>query len=417
MSLPESIASENLLPEMLPLPDADWEAIWPFALTYPGYERDDFDVCDKVAASMKAATLDELRGALFFKQRMIRHVGEDVTREELVELNGLIDEIRQRLSPQMQRIRDATEARFIKLGQKGQSEKACIEAVPGKLVLGFHNPYHDDCLRGDFERTRQHFEHNGNGNAGAATRAANQVRDFYKSGGDVIWITFYNRMLYWCFATKTIVEDLPDADGKKDRIRFADGMWRNTSLAGKPLAIEGLSGRLTKVQGFRGTICNVREFDYLQRTLLDELSPTAAKLLATRQTLVEQQIEAIKTLHWKDFEHLCDLLFANAGWRRLSAAGGTEKFIDLDLQSPVTKRRLSVQIKSSATQNDFLRYKQAFLEHEQYQELYFIVHTPKSDYREWSSDEDEGVTVWGPTEISDLCVTAGLTDWLIEQCA
>ena len=69
-------------------------------------------------------------------------------------------------------------------------------------------------------------------------------------------------------------------------------------------------------------------------------------------------------MHWKDFETLVDLLFRQAGWRRLSVLGETMKYADLELEEPITMERYQVQIKSAADLGDFARYRDAQNERE-----------------------------------------------------
>ena len=122
-------------------------------------------------------------------------------------------------------------------------------------------------------------------------------------------------------------------------------------------------------------------------------------------------------MNWKDFELLCDLIFANAGWQRQSTLGGTEKSIDLDLISPVTSRRLFVQVKSESTKETFQKYLNEFAEMDQYDEMYFVVHSPKDDVSTWSKGRNKKIKVFDASDIARLTVSAGLTDWMIKKCS
>ena len=127
--------------------------------------------------------------------------------------------------------------------------------------------------------------------------------------------------------------------------------------------------------------------------------------------------QLIQSLNWKDFELLCDLIFANAGWQRIATLGGTEKAIDLDLMSPVTGRRLFVQVKSRSNKKTFIKYLAEFDEHDQYDEMYFIVHSPKGDVSKWTQATDPKIKVFAGPDIAKLTVSAGLIDWLIKKCS
>ena len=84
----------------------------------------------------------------------------------------------------------------------------------------------------------------------------------------------------------------------------------------------------------------------------------------------------IQSLSWKDFELLVDLIFTSSGWQRISVVGKTEKYIDIELISPVNNKRAFVQVKSQSTFNEFEIYKSKFNNMKQYDEMYYVVHTP-----------------------------------------
>ena len=68
----------------------------------------------------------------------------------------------------------------------------------------------------------------------------------------------------------------------------------------------------------------------------------------------------IKELTWQDFETLIDLIFTQAGWKRVSKVGKTAKTLDLDLEAPVTNEKCLVQIKSSSDNNQLRKYLREF---------------------------------------------------------
>ena len=124
--------------------------------------------------------------------------------------------------------------------------------------------------------------------------------------------------------------------------------------------MDNLSGALTKVQGFRGTICKVEAAAYLIRKLNGETQPEVAKAEQALSELECALVPLICRLGWKDFELLTDLVFTQAGWQRIGSLGKTEKSIDLDLMSPVTGKRAFVQVKSQANLKTFRQYKKSF---------------------------------------------------------
>lgn len=309
-------------------------------------------------------------------------------------------------------ITDAKTARFIKLGRKGEWESDCIKSLPGTIRLGFNNPHHEACLAGDWETVTQYYLQKKKKSSGKATEITNQIKDFYTLDQSTIWITFFQKKMFWCFASSEVTK-LKNGN----RIRETINGWSDKSIGGNVLTIDQLSGLLTKTQGFRGTICSVKAIEYLKCRLRDEVLPSVTKAIEQLRDLEKSLVPLICSMNWKDFELLCDLIFANAGWQRQSRLGGTEKSIDLDLMSPVTKRRLFVQVKSESTRETFLDYLKDFVAMDQYDEMYFVVHSPKGDVSTWSKDCDKKVEVFDAEDIARLTVSAGLTDWLIKKCS
>lgn len=299
-----------------------------------------------------------------------------------------------------------TQVRYIKLGRGGEWEDRCLNHDQ-TVMLGYANPYHRDALTGNWEKVYDFWLRHRNGNSGAAASDLNQIKDFYTLPETGLWITFHSRHLYWCFAHSEVLE-LPGGE----RIRKAIGGWKRESLTGKPLRIENLDGRVTKVQGFRGTICSIEIQDYLIRKIRGEVQPDVKAASEARDQLNERLAALISGLWWKDFELLVDLVFSQAGWQRVSVLGKTDKDLDLDLLAPVTGRRAFVQVKSSATVATLEQSIAAFRAATDFDEMYFVVHTADSSLRERS---EEGLTIIDLPKLAELVVSAGLVDWLITK--
>ena len=298
--------------------------------------------------------------------------------------------------------------RYIKLGDSGKWERYCIEETQA-LRLGYESPHHRDSLNGDWDTVREFWLSARNGSKGAASRDVNQIRDFYELSESDIWITFYQRRLYWCHAHKE-VHELEDGS----RTRNVIGSWSCYDKKGSPLSIENIDGRITKVQGYRGTICGVELPEYLLRKINGEVQP---EIQSTKEALValKRNIESlIKGLWWNDFELLVDLIFSQSGWQRISVLGKTEKDIDLDIFSPVTQKRAFVQVKSTTTADQIQSYREVFNQHHQYDEMYFVFHTFSGNLENLSID-DPRVAVWDISRVADLVINAGLIDWLLAK--
>jgi hypothetical protein len=146
-----------------------------------------------------------------------------------------------------------------------------------------------------------------------------------------------------------------------------------------PLSEESLDGRLTKVVGYRGTICGLADIaveEYVVRRINAELPVDVVRAEVAMTELLDAVQQLIKGLHWKDFELLVDVMFSRAGYRRLSVLGQTQKSIDIDLESPVTRKRIFVQVKSQASRATFKECVAQFESMSQFDEFFFVCHTP-----------------------------------------
>lgn len=302
----------------------------------------------------------------------------------------------------------ASGVRFIKLGREGKWEGECIVGLSPCIRLGFRSKQHEECLAGDWEAVFHYWSGEGGKTKGKATEFTNQVKAFYTADERTLWITFYQRKLYWCFAARE-VEELDDGTRRRRTL----GSWSCRDLDGKELHYDRLSGALTKVQGFRGTICSVEGADYLLKRLNCELLPEVARADACLRKLEDALPALIRKLGWKDFELLCDLIFTQAGWQRLSAVGTTQKTIDLELRSPVSGNLAAVQVKSKADLKIFRDYEARFGELTHYAEIYFAVHTPGKDLA--AHEPDSRVVLLTADRLAKLVVAAGLAGWLIQK--
>jgi hypothetical protein len=297
--------------------------------------------------------------------------------------------------------------RFIKLGKSGEWERPCIHE--NTIRLGYRSPHHQASLDGNWDEVKKYWLHIRQGNKRSATQDINQIRDFYELEESDVRITFYKKKLYWCRATRGVIE-LDD----KSRIRQAIGSWSSTDINGQPLRIENIDGRVTKVQGFRGTICSIDLQDYLVRKINGQTIDEVENAKSSLDKLKFDVEDLIKGLWWHDFELLIDLVFSKAGWQRLSVLGKTEKDIDLDVYSPATQKRAFVQIKSTTNQAELEAYIGSFNEYEQFDEMYFIYHTCHADLCSLESLYPN-IYIWGVKRISALVVNAGLVEWLINK--
>jgi len=168
---------------------------------------------------------------------------------------------------------------YIKLGERGKYERGCIEE-DDTLRLGYEEVPDALCRQSRWDEVALRLSEGKD--TGAATRHANQIRLFYESGSDTLWITFYRGLLWWCFSEPevTLLED-------SSKTRPVIGRWRANDAKGSPLQTSGLSGKLLKLQGFRGTICAVQEREYLVRRINAEKEPNVLAAEAARDSFAD----------------------------------------------------------------------------------------------------------------------------------
>lgn len=198
------------------------------------------------------------------------------------------------------------------------------------------------------------------------------------------------------------------------KYRKVAGQWHNCDINNNPLIINQISGRLSKVQRFAGTICRFRGIDDLRRLLNDQPSEAFQSISEAKEVLIAKVREGLKLLYWKDFETLTDLLFRSAGWRRISFVGETMKYVDIELEEPVTGDLYQVQVKSTATVVDFQKYAQEFSQRS-FRKLYFVVHSPERDLANYQPTADKNVELILPQRLAQMVVEFGLVGWLLKK--
>ena len=297
------------------------------------------------------------------------------------------------------------QAYFIKLGQGGKYEQECL-AAPGTLRVGWEEIDHLLCTDGKWEAVRDDHIKIYHYTAQVASSQTNQLRTFYETGEHTLWITFYDNHLYWCFARQGVA-----LQADHSRTRATTNGWSRCDINGKDLDVSRLSGSLLAVQGFQSVLCRVHEFDYLVRKINGESSQTEQKALAARKDLVDSLVAIIRTLDWKEFELLTDLIFRQAGWQRLGVLGKATKSIDLDLLSPITNERIRVQVKSAAGKAEYQSFLDLAAANQEFARHYFVVHQPDPALEKQA--DNPLVKVWLAEEIARLVVNYGLVDWLI----
>jgi len=299
---------------------------------------------------------------------------------------------------------EASKALYIKLGEGGEWEPDCIR--DGTVRIGWPEVSDALCRESRWEAVAEQLAEE-YPQKGVVARYLRNLRDFYEADETVLWITFHMGLLWWCFSERdvTVVRD----DNSKTRPVL--GKWRSDDMNGSPLQIRRLSGKLTMLQGFPGTICKVRELPYLLRKINGEPEPEVEAATSALAALVDAVEKVIQRLQWKDFEVLVDLILRGVGWRRTSELGGTKETLDLELESPVSADRYGVQVKSQAGSKDLEKYRER-VRGRDFRRCYFIVHSPRKDLQPHLTASGD-VEVLGPRQLAEWSVRYGLVDWII----
>jgi hypothetical protein len=301
-----------------------------------------------------------------------------------------------------------TKAYYIKLGKGGIWEESSINE--DKARIGWKTWQLSDINEGDWEALKKKYRKESK-TKGAATADLNALKNFAKSTSDDIWITFHSSRLWWCHLGET---DIQEDDISK--YRQLSGKWQFKDTSGNSLLANQIPGTIGKVQGFRGTICTLSkdEVEALKRLLNDVPSEAHKTISQIKANLVTEVAKGMEPLHWKDFETLVDLVFRNAGWRRVSLLGEEMKYVDMELQAPITGDMYQVQVKSTATLIEYEEYAQQFL-HGSFKKLYFVVHSPEKNLAAYVNDKYKDVELILPNRLAEMVVDLGLTDWLLKK--
>lgn len=305
--------------------------------------------------------------------------------------------------------------RFIRLGEGGSWSEDCFKN--GIIRLGFSSgtPEILNLSKSkkwtnvkDYWLSRDH-------SAQVASSYTNQIKAFFEDDGSTLWITIRNQLLYYGFTLPSFPEPYePDLNKTKlsSYKKMAGNGWKNIDANGKVLAIDKLSGRLTKVGGYRGTICTLNQSvsDYLKLRLEGKVNPAIEQAEAVKMTLQHHIKDLIQNLTWQDFEVLVELIFSNCGWRRVARTGGTKETVDIELENPITKDSAFVQVKSTTSQKQL----DSYIEKKKagpYTRMFYVYHTGHAEL----TGEEENISVFNIDHIAELVLSNGLIDWVIDK--
>ncbi len=302
---------------------------------------------------------------------------------------------------------EAKQVLFIKLGIGGKFEKECIEESH-TLRLDYREVDHKLCIDQKWDKVHEYYKTQENSKTFVATSHTNQIKQFYEQDEKTLWITFYANKLWWCFSKPEIT-----LHSDKTKTRPVIGKWSDKDINGNVLLGSNISGKLLKTQGFRGTICSVREEKYALAKINCEQMKEVVEVEQAMFNLKMKLTLLIQNLQWKDFETLVDLIFRQAGWQRVGDAGKTQKTLDLELFAPVTGERAIVQIKSQSDLAQFLSYQDEFAKMNDYDKFFYVVHTTKNNLENYENDTD--TKLYLVEKVAELTISAGLVEWVIKK--
>lgn len=295
-------------------------------------------------------------------------------------------------------------AYFIKLGEKGCWEEDCL--AHARIRVGYRGQDVADINAGEWTKIKQQLDASETSQS-VATSDLNRLRDLAQSVPDDIWVTFHQGRMWW-----TRVKVGSFLQDKISKYRVSEP-WRDRAQNDKLLISTTLPGKIASVQGYRATICSVDRV-LLRRVLEGTRSDLAARIEGCRAGLEAALVDAIRELHWKDFETLVDLVFRHAGWSRTSILGQQQKSYDLELAEPLTGDRYVVQVKSSATKKELKETIDQFPE-QTYRKVFFVVHSPSHDLA--VAPRPDFVELVDPAVLAKMAVSAGLTAWIEDKVA
>ncbi|MEO0360248.1 MAG: restriction endonuclease [Pseudomonadota bacterium] len=304
----------------------------------------------------------------------------------------------------MEQLDSIRNAYFIKLGAGGEWERDCLET--GVIRLDYRRNPQELAEAGLWDEVKAQMHGVWSSDKGAMTRHVNQVRIFFEAGPEDVFVTFSGGAMHWCRPTGAVERDAAGL-----HTRGTVGGWSDRDLKGEPLWENRLSGALTMVQMFQGTVCEIKEQSYLINKIQGEDRPEVIRARQAERELTVSVEALLPLLTWRDFELLVDLLFSTSGWRRIGEVGGPQKTLDIDLRLPSTNERAFVQVKSRCEPSDLRDYVERFRGSKIYDRMFFVWHSGSSG----TAVEDPRLTLIGPDRLARMVVDGGLSRWLCDR--
>lgn len=310
--------------------------------------------------------------------------------------------------------------RFIKLGRGGRWQSDC--RAKGILRFGWCTSESEviaRCRGGEWGELAADWRKRGR-SKGTATAIANATRTYWDDNGETLWITFIGEDLCWGFLEpgEPVPEPLVTDDPMDySSYRIVRGGWNSFDANGVRLGKYNLPGYVTKVTGYRATVCAVEGGDRLVDRINGVNPSDVAVVVDAQSKLIAGLVPVVQRLHWRTFEVLVEMIFSRAGWRRIGHIGKAQADKDLDLEMPLTHERAVVQVKAETGQEDLEDYIERKKGMQAYDRLFFVYHTSKAPLSVPSpgEGESEDVIVMDGKAVAERVVESGLVDWVLSQ--
>lgn len=297
---------------------------------------------------------------------------------------------------------------YLKLGKQGVWEDELKKS--DKARIGWSNIKTLDIQEKNWEKIRNliDIDFQTREKKTGATQDYNALKTFCEATENDIFITFYKGKLYWC-----ILDNLGLQEDELSKFRTTKISWNCTNIKGETLYTNKISGRISKTQGFRATLCKIEEKDSLYRIINAETNPIIEQIIQKKNELASHLEKAFKELHWSDHEVLADLIFRQSGWRRISLIGEKMKYIDIELEDPITKDLFQAQVKASAGKSTFEEYAEEYTG-KGYNKLFFVTFNPEISLLKYENNYDKVQLLVGK-DLAELVIDLGLTNWVLDK--
>ena len=288
--------------------------------------------------------------------------------------------------------------RYVRLGPAGAWLDRCISE--GTIELGLGRAPHELAAAGHWDVIETTLVQAEGWCAPMAQEAIEDLRDFYELGEDCLWITFGRGRLWWSIAQAEVLPVL--SPGRGARLRRLIGGWRDTDLVGAPLELKTLPPELLAPLAQRLAISRVG----LQSQLIGRISAEPDPLTLDAQAALERLHDlvsvVVRRMEDTNLSALVEQVLSGLGWRRRFAMSGPSQSQALVLERD-GERALAVIVGRSGPcgVDAFVRQAREF----HYERLYLVGLEPRGRI---SALADPRVTVWGPEELAQRAIDAGL---------